>query len=274
MVETFHYDENITALDFLNLLIKNHKSDFLEKFPTAYSEFLAENELQDHASNKDLFFQLFILHKLFTSREAYNGAQGEILNIPYFWHWVTPNPRHSIQSLKHKTALNKVKPPSAFGRYNSYADIDRTPGLFLREWFSPLPLYYTPENDTFSTFGWCSEREMAFVCLLEIMGLKGKVVAKGNHSWTELLLNAVGQNGNSKMLIATIDNTFDELSFEAKENLDIAKWYANVGNHRLQKWYNQKARSTQEKDDVKNIRGSRAVYSSIERSVVDFLNKR
>lgn len=272
-IEEHSYAENTSAVDFFNQLVKNHQNDFQRKFPAAYPEFLRVNNLKDHVSNQNLFFKLFILHKLFTSRGAYNGARGEILNIPYFWHWVTPNPRHSIQSLKHKAPLNTVKPPKAFGRYNSYADIDRTPGLFLQEWFSEDPLYYTPENDTFNTFGWCSEREMAFVCLLEIMGFKGKVVAKGNHSWTELFVEAVDSDGNSKVLIATVDNTFDELRFEEKENLNVDVWYAKVGEHRLQKWYNQKARSLAEKNEVKNIKGSIAVYSGIERCVVDFLNK-
>lgn len=274
IVERHSYKESLSVVGFFNQLVKNHMDDFNKKYPNAYADFLTEHQLPNDTFNKGLFFKLLILHKLFTSQGAYNGAQGEILNIPYFWHWVTPNPRHSIQSLQHGIPLNKVKPPRAFGRYNSFADIDRTPALFLREWFSPSPLYSTLQNDTFNTFGWCSEREMSFVCLLEIMGLKGKVVAKGNHSWTELLVNIVDNKGEAKVLIATVDNTFDEMSFEEKEDLDTTKWYADVGEHRLQKWYNQKARSIKEKTEVKNIKGSKAVYSSIELSVVDFLNKR
>ena len=164
------------------------------------------------------------MHDLFTSQSATNGSKGEILNIPYMWHWVTPNPRHQISFTASKTLLQDMKPPIEFSKYNSYADIDRTPFLYLTDLVAESPKYYSESYGEFSTFGWCSEREMAFVFLFEMMGFDGKVMAEGNHSWSEFLITMNLNDKNSANFMVKVDNTFDTLNWETIQNSDINNW--------------------------------------------------
>ena len=62
-----------------------------------------------------------------------------------------------------------------YKKYKSAADADRRPYLYLKDLVSKKNKYYHPECSGFYTFGWCSEREMAFNCLLAIMGYKCKI---------------------------------------------------------------------------------------------------
>lgn len=203
-------------------------------------------------SNAKKYAAIVVLHELFTSNGAYNGAKGEVLNIPYLWHWVSPNPRHEIKSLVHNKLLKDIKPPKPYGKYATYADIDRTPYLFISEMFSKEPLYSHPECGTFNTFGWCSEREMAYSCLLEMFAIPSKVIASGNHSWSEAVVKFKSNSGDVT-LHSHIDNTFNQLVWE-KDADKIAKWKAYTGDGKTTTWYNTKAHSEEE---MKQIRGCR-----------------
>jgi len=102
-----------------------------------YETFCSDNKIPaEDTIIKQQFYTFEILHKLFTSKNASNGSHGEILNIPYFWHWINPNPRYEITLLSTNQKLNTIKSPAAFSKYKSYADIDRTPYLFLSELLS------------------------------------------------------------------------------------------------------------------------------------------
>ncbi|MBN1348103.1 hypothetical protein JXJ21_01705 [candidate division KSB1 bacterium] len=127
------------------------------------------------------------MHDLFTGISAQNYVSGGILQIPYFWHWIDPNPRHEIVFSENSTKLIKLKPPDEFSKYKSYADIDRTPCLYLSDLLSDEPKYYHEQCSEFYTFGWCSEREMAFNTLVELFGYKSKIKQEEIHTWTAVL---------------------------------------------------------------------------------------
>lgn len=150
-VHTFEYD-SLTIPNFFSAVIKNHLDDFYKIDSISYNEFCEENDLVSTDSNNILnFFSIKLLHDLFTSQTASDCSKGEILNIPYFWHWTSPNPRYEIYLVETNKLLCQTKPPKEFSKYNSYADVDRTPYLFLSDLFQERPKYYSISCDTFSS---------------------------------------------------------------------------------------------------------------------------
>ena len=207
-VKSYKYNASTIPQFFLRL-VQNHLVDFKRIENKVYQEHCQSNAIVNKDStNIHHYFTLKILHDIFTSNSAVNCSKGEILNIPYQWHWVEQNPRHEIVFLENNTLLKDTNPPKNFSRYNSYADIDRTPYLYLSDLSLSTPKYYSKSCDTFSTFGWCSEREMAFVCLLELLGYSGKVVTEGNHSWSEFLVSMKINSNSAQQFLFTVDNTF------------------------------------------------------------------
>lgn len=195
---------------FFKSLVRNHLADFARLNGRTYDSICRQFGLDSKDScNLTTYYTLDIVHKLYTAKTCTDGSRGEILNIPYYWHWVTPNPRHEIFFTDNGNPLTSVNHPPGFERYATFADIDRTPYLYLTDLFSPKPKYYSPDFDTFSTFGWCSEREMAFVSLLTLMGFSANVIAPGNHSWSQVIVKMKCLAGDYRSLQATIDNTFD-----------------------------------------------------------------
>lgn len=260
------HDFDSSRIDqFFSRLIIYHKETLLSKNSALYDQFCVDNNLlKKDSSNIQHFLEIKLLHDLLTAQGAVNGSAGNILNIPYFWHWTKPNPRHSIQSLKNKKALNSIKPPSGYGKYATHADIDRTPGLFWSELFSPEPLYYHEACDTFNTFGWCSEREMAYVCMMEILGHSGEIIVSGNHSWSEIEAQFVKEDKQKTKIKLSVDNTFNGFA-----------WNQAIGNKTVgptTKWYNEKASSTEEKTKVLSIVITPAVSSRIESKLIGFLS--
>lgn len=258
---------------FFESLVTNHLKDFYSIDHSDYDSLFSENEISEKDSlNNKTFYTIKILHKLFTSKNATNGSKGEILNIPYFWHWINPNPRHEIVSLKTNQKLNQIKPPKEFAKYKSYADIDRTPNLFLSELVSKKELYHTATEGDFSTFGWCSEREMAFVCLLNTLGYKGKVITYNNHSWSEFIVSMKNKNNQTINFKVIVDNTFDNLEWNEISNNEILVWekqtFKGQGN-----WYNEKAHSETEKQKTRNNTVETEASKRIEKSVVTYLKK-
>lgn len=160
------------------------------------------------------------------------------------WHWVSPNPRHEIICVADNKLLKDKKPPKDYGKYATYADIDRTPFLFISEMLSPTPLYSHPGCGEFSSFGWCSEREMAFSCLVEMMGYDAHVIASGNHSWSELKVDMKTSTGVKTFLVA-VDNTFDSINWTDDED-KLENWNSTNGDSPMAKWYNDKAHSAGE----------------------------
>lgn len=259
---------------FLNEIYQNHKPQVKDSYLTYYQEFCQKHEVESSDStNQAQFFQIIFMHLLFTSESASNGSQGGMLKIPYLWHWVQPNPRHDITWLATDKPLTETSPPAAFKRYQSFADIDRTPGLFLSDLFTEKPSYYHPVCDSFYTFGWCSEREMSFVLCLELLGYTGKTKSEGNHSWTCLWVEFVNTAGEKFPLEMQIDNTFHGISGLPVEDAYTSEtWQKDVGEGRLPHWYNKMAHDQGERAKIKKMVISKSVANRIEKQVSAFFN--
>ncbi|MGX7667040.1 hypothetical protein [Flavobacterium pedocola] len=270
--KNYSYKE-MPAPDFFTRLVENHYKDFYAIDHSDIEALFSENEINpDDSSNAKSFYTFKILHKLFTNKSAANNSKGEILNIPYYWHWVNPNPRHEIIYAATNQKLNTVKPPKGLQKYKSLADVDRIPSLFMNDFLSDKPNYSTPENGKFRTFGWCSEREMSFVCLLKTLGYEGKVVTNGNHSWSEFIVPLKNAGNKTTYFKATVDNTFDNLDWEKISPEQIKKW-RNQKSPGLGSWYNEKANAPAELSAIKAILISETTMNEIETHVVDYLKK-
>jgi len=272
-VQVFKYD-SLTIPNFFKTLIENHIDDFYKIESSNINELFSSNDIAStDTQNINKYFTIKILHDLFTSQAASNCSHGEILNIPYLWHWVNPNPRHEIYFLKTKQLLFKTNAPSEFSKYNSFADIDRTPYLFLSDLVHDGPKYYSNACDTFSTFGWCSEREMAFVALTNLLNFDGKVIAEGNHSWSEFIIPLKLKNGQLQNFKAKVDNTFNAVEWTTMDNTDIIAWRNYNGNVSLANWYNQKAKDANELRKIRNHLASNSAMNNIEMKLVNYLEK-
>lgn len=271
-VNAYKYD-SLTIPNFLKTLIENHLVDFYKIDSSSYYELCMHNDIEaSDTLNIEKYFTIKILHDLFTSKTASDCSMGDILDIPYFWHWVTPNPRHTIYFVETNQLLSKTKAPLEFSKYNSYADIDRTPYLFLSDLFQEMPKYYSTSCDTFSTFGWCSEREMAFIALTKLLNFSSKVVAEGNHSWSELVIPLKLINGQLQNFIVKVDNTFNSVDLTQIEQINITEWEKKYGSSDLANWYNQKAKSKTELQKISKHLVRKEAMARIENKIVDFLN--
>lgn len=271
-VDKFHYD-SLTIPSFFSTLCKNHLNDFYLIDSSEFNQFCSEKNINhSDSSNISKFFTIKILHEIFTSNTASNCSRGEILNIPYQWHWIEPNPRHEIYFTRDSTLLKDNTPPEEFSRYSSFADIDRTPYLFISDLVSPEVKYYSTSCDTFSTFGWCSEREMAFIALVKLLGYEGKIVAEGNHSWSELIISLKLNTGDFQVFKVTVDNTFNTLDWETIALQDLPNWKVNFGSSAPAAWYNRKANSINELNRIENHLVSSKAMLRIENSIVYYLN--
>ncbi|MFO7790431.1 MAG: hypothetical protein R6V32_07660 [Bacteroidales bacterium] len=273
-IKTYSYD-SLTIPAFFKSIIHNHKKDFSVKHKEKYKS-VCEKFKFDAAdsSNIETFYTFEMLHALFTSKTAGDNSTGSILNIPYIWHWIDPNPRQSIRMVKTGELLSDINPPNEFSKYKSYAEIDRTPYLFLSDLVEENPKYYNIQSDTFATFGWCSEREMAFVSLMKLLGYHGKVLAPGNHSWSEFIVPMVLKNGDEEKYIFIVDNTFDVFRLlKMHDSVSVADWEKDFGDRNLSRWYNRKASSEKELERIKNHIVPQKAAMRIEHRIVEYLEE-
>ncbi len=270
-IQTFEYD-SLTIPDFFIALIENHLTDFYKIDSVSYNEFCENNNLVSaDTQNINKYFTIKILHDLFTSQTASNCSKGEILYIPYLWHWTSPNPRHELYFVETRKLLSKTKPPQEFSKYNTYADIDRTPYLFLSDLVKETLGYYSASCDTFSTFGWCSEREMAFVALTHLLNFNGKIVAEGNHSWSEFVITMKSMNSEFHYYKVKVDNTFNSLDWSLIKKEEIPDWKIHFGNSSHANWYNKKAKSQSELLRISNHIVGKNAMKRIEIKIVEYL---
>ena len=268
----FPYQQTTAPL-FFNELIQHHKKDFHAVAPSDFDAFVTQNNIkEDDSVNIHTYYTFKILHQLFTSTSASNYSRGAILNIPYFWHWTTPNPRHGIIDLDTNRKLTETASPKEFSKYQSFADIDRTPYLFLSDLVRATPKYNTPECGNFNTFGWCSEREMAFVALLSTLGYEGKVITNGNHSWSEFIVPFTDKQHIQKQYKITTDNTFDKFQLQSITANEITAWRTKKSPG-LGTWYNEKSHDVTELHKIKNLTIPFGTAGDIEKKVVTYLNK-
>ncbi|RLD33475.1 MAG: hypothetical protein DRJ02_01575 [Bacteroidetes bacterium] len=236
----YSYD-SLSIPQFFQAIADNHMADYME-FDSSYLFYCRTFKLdKDDSTNLKSYYTIKILHDLLTSKTSEDCSRGDILNIPYMWHWLDPNPRHEIRMVSTGQLLTEIGPPAEFKRYNSYADIDRTPFLYLSDLVQENPKYYSPSCDTFPTFGWCSEREMAFSALMRTLGFNAKVKAPGIHSWTEIILPMKTVQGKTVYFKTRIDNTYDVFDLEHEvDNVFISEWEHDLGNG-TPRWYNRMA---------------------------------
>jgi len=260
--------------DFFETIIKNHEKDYAEIIQDEYLNNCKERQIDHHDSTtRRHYYAIRMLHDMFTGQSASNCSRGDAWNIPYMWHWVTPNPRHDIYLKATDERLKDIKPPKEFGKYNSVADIDRTPYLFLSELFSETPKYYSKSCGDFSTYGWCSEREMAFISLVSLLGYTGKVKAEGGHSWSELIINAPLTDGTTQNFLVRVDNTFDSVYLEKISRADLPKWQQDMGDSSTKRWYNKKALSKTEQQKIKDFIVPSNVSKELEKQFVKHINE-
>ncbi|MBW6515631.1 MAG: hypothetical protein K0B81_03310 [Candidatus Cloacimonetes bacterium] len=235
-VQNYEY-EPLAIPDFFLALIDNHLEGFYHLENSYYHLICQGNDL-DPAESQNLknYFTISILHDLFTTQTAANYSRGEIFYIPYLWHWVNPNPRHRVYFVENDRLLSNTNPPPEFGNYQTYADIDRTPYLFLSDLVLEKPKYYTERGGSFSSFGWCSEREMAFIALTTLMNFEGKIVASGNHSWSELLIPMIKNDRSQEKFRVIVDNTFNTLQWRPFDQNDLTAWNNDIGSSNLASW--------------------------------------
>lgn len=240
-----------------------------------YVKFLNQTSATDSKESKKTFYTIWILHRLFSSKDAVDCSRGDIINLPYQWHWVTPNPRHTIRFTKDGSLLTKTKPPKQYAKYKSYADIDRLPGFFFKDLLNPEPKYYSTCG-RFRSFGWCSEREMAFVALLELLGYEGKVFSGGNHSYSEILVEIPSTVRGRRWIVFSVDNTFDEFTVadlpnKARTNM-VQRWRSEFGDSPMAKWYNKKAHSKSEQLQIRQIKVHKKTRDHFYQSLDQFIN--
>lgn len=260
--------------DFFETMIKNHEKDYTEIIETEYLNDCKERQI-DHrdSTTRRHYYAIRMLHDVFTGQSPSNCSRGYAWNIPYMWHWVTPNPRHDIYLKETDELLKEIKPPKEFGKYNSVADIDRTPYLFLSELFTEKPKYYSESCGDFSTFGWCSEREMAFISLVSLLDYTGKVKAENGHSWSELIVAAPLTDGTKQNFLVRIDNTYDSVYWEKISRAELQKWQQDMGDSSTKKWYNKKALSTTEQQKIKAFIVPSKVSKELEKDFVRHINE-
>lgn len=267
---------NLNIPQFFAALVTNHLPNHQKLYNSQYTHFCqVYNLLENNANNLTNYYTIKMLHDLFSSKAPFNCSKGDILNIPYFWHWRQPNPRYSIELVSNKMLLNKVSPPTEFQKYNSFADIDRTPYLYLSDLLSGQPRYYHSSCGYFNTFGWCSEREMAFVALLETMGYSGKVVVSGNHSWSEFWVAMKSTANEDNIFLVKTDNTFDAINWQKSNGTTHSAWLQDTGDAgNSTVWYNDKAHSAIEQNSIRSFQVPAEAADSIEQKLIAFYKKR
>ena len=273
-VVTYNY-ESASIPIIISKLYSNHIKDFMIIDSIEFFSFCSKYTINPKdTSNINKYFTIKILHDIFTCFSATNCSSGEIINIPYFWHVIKPNPRYEIQSTENGKLLKDIKPPKEFSKFKTFADIDRTPVIFLTDMFETKQKYYTSTCDTFSTFGWCSEREMAFGCITDLLNYKVKIVGKGNHCWTEFIISLNTIDNKTKSFNVKIDNTFNEFEWEESNNINIVKWDQYIGNIPDAKWYNREIHSQENKKRLNNFIVSQQAINRIEKNIIKYINKK
>lgn len=248
----FLLSAQIPFFDFPDSLYERNRPQLDSILTYTASKNLRAHELPDTDANREQIRSLLFLHHLFTSGSDMNGNYGGILQIPYFWHWCSNNPRHDIRYMPAETTLTAIEPPKGFEKYKSLADVDRTPYLYLSDLAGDYEKYYHNLVGEMFTFGWCSEREMAFGQLLTQKGYTMKVYQNSSHVWSEVLVHFDSGDGKKSPRVIRIDNTFDYFDMVEFESTS-EKWLADIGEGSMKKWYNKMATDTVEMQKIASL---------------------
>lgn len=255
---------------FFDKLFKEHYTKFKEKNSDEFNQICDKYRLDaKDEENQKTFCQVRFYHDLLTGNGASDCVKGGILQIPYFWHWIDPNPRHEILKLPDSTKHGSLKPPKEFARYKSYADIDRVPSLFLTDLVSETPGYYHPDCGEFYSFGWCSEREMSYCSLMSGNGYKCKIKQEGIHTWSEVWASFRTKDSVMIPLYAVVDNTFDYMRWVFLDSsINQKEWLTtDYGSGSNVAWYNEVFRSGEQMKNVRDIKVPLEASNRIEEKI-------
>ena len=216
-------------------------------------------ESDDEAVNTKVR-KLVFMHLLLTSNYAWNNDAFGGFRIPYFWNFTAANPRDSILLISNGKKLKQLAPPAG-SSFHTMATLERVPVIFWGDFMTDEPKYEWIDSSTFYTFGWCSEREMAFKAWMGISGMAGNIAFKGNHVWMEIEVAGVPD------VFFYIDNTFNR--FEIKPVSQ--KTHIDPKDHYLT-WYNQNGadKNIQKKLSAMTISSKRA--DDLLRQIISFFN--
>lgn len=171
--------------------------------------------------------RLMYMHMLMTCYYSVDGDTSGGFGIPYFWNYTNHNPRENIVLRKSGKPLRQL-PAAAGSGGGTLATLDRTPLIFWGDFMTDEPQYSYEHISAFYSFGWCSEREMAFKAWLGVLGIPATIGINGDHVWTEVEVK--GMPGN----YIFIDNTFNR--FEVRPLSQ--RTHPDPGNRYIG-WYNQ-----------------------------------
>jgi hypothetical protein len=230
-----------TPLQFLKATFDRYRASYLLVRGDDYLAYCRDLSL-DPGANRDAAI-LFFLHDLLTCGASEDYSRSGFLGLPYLWHWVDPNPRHALKDAASGTLLVELPPPAGFSAYASLADIDRAPEAFLGDLFLDRREYLGEDGTTFPTFGWCSEREMAYAAIANSLGFVARVVEGNGHVWSEIGFDAAGADGSPRRVMIRSDATFDRLSWSSLEAADLKAWRMEASTATSSRWYNAKASS-------------------------------
>ena len=235
--------------NYFSSLCNKYMDGFALRELKEWSEFCKQTDVD----SKDLvtmrkFYTILIMHQLLTTVACSNGAAGNILNIPYFWHYCTPNPR------------DKILTNGQYRKWNSRAE--RVPHIFLGDLVATSVKYSYPGIEPFSTFGWCSEREMSYACMIRLMGYRCWVIAPSNHAWTEVQIPVRMLSGAIDTVLVRVDNTFNRLT------------YAKAGFATHNNIYSDSGLNMNEVAQVRALQVGKAARERIDKAVEDYLKSK
>lgn len=233
---------------FFNTIYNEYKDDCYKKYDVKNFLFDDQNNINYNKElDYEIIYKLYFLHQLFTTNAAQDCSGSGILSIPYFW----AESRNNISAPKKSKIL------------------DRTPAIFLSDLVSIYPKYSHEGCGLFHTFGWCAEREMAFVALLRNMGFKADVIASNGHAWTQVNINLDDtEEGN---LFIKIDNTFNNFSigeYIMPSTHNCKSYNYNCEVCLMQKYYNPRAN-----EKIDNIIVSTIAAKRIRTKINNYFNK-
>jgi hypothetical protein len=174
-----------------------------------------------------LVTRLMYMHLLLTSYYSVDGDTSGGFGIPYFWNYTNHNPRLTILNVRKGKMLGQIPQPGGAAG-SSMATLDRTPVIFWGDFMTDLPQYSWNHISGFYTFGWCSEREMAFKAWIGLLGIPATISIHTDHVWTEVELPAMPG------YYIFIDNTFNRFEVRPVSKRDKP----DAGNKYIN-WYNQ-----------------------------------
>jgi hypothetical protein len=208
-----------------------HFVDSLFQKPEIQNSIVLRQQLQDagykltgNDSLDMMVTKVLYMHMLLTCYYSVDGDTSGGFGIPYFWNYTNHNPRVNIVNLKKGKKLGQLPAPVG----GTMATLDRTPVIFWSDFMTDEPQYSYEHISAFYSFGWCSEREMAYKAWLGVVGIKSTIGIKTDHVWTEVAMP--GMPG----YFLFIDNTFNRFEMRPISQ----KPPLEVGNKYIA-WYNQ-----------------------------------